>query len=374
MTRAGHHVALIVSSLGAGGSERVLTWLADHWARAGLRVTVVTVSGTAEDFFPVPAGVRRLALDLDRPARNPLAGAAWNAVRIARLRRTLRVVGPDVVVSFGDRTNVLVVGAAHTLPARVVVCERANPFRHEFTRGWRMLRRLAYGRADAVVAQTRPVAEWLHSFVPPERVSVIPNAVTAAHAAGPPTALDARRIVGLGRLEHGKGFDLLIRAFAAARAQPDWTLEIGGEGPERGALERLARELGVGGRVRLVGRVPDSVRFMRQASVFVLSSRAEGFPNVLLEAMVAGLACVSFDCDFGPADVIRPGVDGLLVPPGDHEALGVALARLTADPGEQRRLGGAAREVATRFSEEAILPAWDDVVFPADRHRVVARG
>jgi glycosyltransferase involved in cell wall biosynthesis len=96
--------------------------------------------------------------------------------------------------------------------------------------------------------------------------------------------------------------------------------------------------------------------------MFVLSSLYEGFPNALVEAMACGLPCVSFECESGPREILRHGVDGLLVPPGDIEALSQAMAELAASPEKRQQLGSQARSIADRFSEDRIMREWEDLV------------
>jgi GalNAc-alpha-(1->4)-GalNAc-alpha-(1->3)-diNAcBac-PP-undecaprenol alpha-1,4-N-acetyl-D-galactosaminyltransferase len=361
MSHAPRTIALVGASLGPGGAERVLAQLANAWARRGVNVALVTISNMRGDFYRLDSAVRRYGLDLLHPSSGPLAAVTSNARRANALRRVLRDIDADVVLSFLDQTNVLTVAATRGSRARVIVSERDNPFRSDLGRPWQVLRRVAYPRADAVVAQTEAVARWVRTFVKSESVRVIPNPVADPRAT---SDVHAHRIAALGRLEAKKGFDLLIRGFArTVGIHAGWELAIGGEGPERRALEMLARDLGVGDRVRLVGRVEDSVRFMSAASIFVLSSRYEGFPNVLLEAMATGLACVACNCDFGPSDIIRDGVDGILVPSEDHSAIATALLSLMSNEDERARLGAAATDVTRRFAAERIFAAWDEVAF-----------
>src|SRR5262249_25449025 len=153
-----------------------------------------------------------------------------------------------------------------------------------------------------------------------------------------------------GRLVPSKGFDVLIDSFSriAARHQ-EWNLVIAGKGPEQTALDAQVRRLGLGGRVKLAGWFADPSEALGSAGLFVMSSRYEGFPNALLEAMAAGLPVISFDCDSGPSEIIRDNVDGVLVPAGDVALLERAMERLMSDETERRRLGECARDVVRRF-------------------------
>jgi glycosyltransferase involved in cell wall biosynthesis len=171
--------------------------------------------------------------------------------------------------------------------------------------------------------------------------------------------------MAMGRLNRQKGFDLLLRAFAlAAPAAPTgspWQLVILGEGEERPALTALVTELGLAGRVHLPGRIDNPYDSLRQAELFVMSSRYEGFPMSLLEAMACGLPVLCTDCSTGAREILTPGVDGELVPPEDVPALGAALAALMADPARRRALAAQAPKVLERFSLERVLARWDDL-------------
>jgi glycosyltransferase involved in cell wall biosynthesis len=270
-----------------------------------------------------------------------------------------------VVVSFLNYTNVLALAACRGLPVPVIVSERADPRVVDIGPAWSALRRLTYRNCALLIAQTPTIARLFEPLAC-GRVRVIPNpvqlpaATPAAAAAAQPAVLQEPTILALGRLHHQKGFDLAIRALALLPAECDaWKLVILGEGPARQELEAIRDELGLAARVSLPGAVPEPGAWLRQAQIFLLPSRSEGFPNALCEAMAAGLPVVAADCRSGPADIITPEVDGLLVPPEDPRALAAALARLARSPELRTRLARNAPAVVERFSLTSVLAAWD---------------
>ena len=355
-----------ISSLECGGAQRVCVTLCNRWAERGWDVTVATFDdGTVPPFFPLVPGVRHVTLGLQRRSTGIVHSVINNLKRLRRLRRFVARERPDRILSFIDATNVLTLLAAKGTGIPVVVSERIDPSRHKIPGPWRILRRLTYPWARAIVLQTQAAAAYFPASWA-SRIVVVPNPVSAIPAAAPRAAQrrkDRGLVVGLGRLERQKGFDLLIRAFAAiARERPDWDAVILGDGPERDALAVEIARAGLTGRISLPGRESDAVGALRRADLFVLSSRYEGFPNALCEAMACGLPVVAFDCPSGPAEIVRDGVDGLLVPAEDIGALSEAMARLIADPEGRRRMGARAAEVSDRFSLERIASLWERIL------------
>ncbi len=355
-------LTLVIAHLGIGGAQKVLVTLANAWAERGWRVTLIAVGGSVDSYFPVHPRVIRQSLDLKAPSSNLASALRNNARRLLQLRRVVRASRPDVVLSFLSATNVLTMLATRGLGVPVIVSERSDPQRQALPAAWRALRWLTYPMARHVVVQgeqARAGLAW------PSRA----RSVVARNPVLLPTGMRPRDqpvVVGVGRLVPLKRFDLLIRAFAAnAAAFPDWRLVVWGDGPERSRLEALALELGLADRVALPGRTAMPGAWLDHAGIFALTSRYEGFPNALAEAMAAGLAVLSTACPVGPRAMIRHEVDGLLVGNGDLQELSDALGRLMSDPALRRRLGAASRDSGCAQPFDHAIATWSDLILSA---------
>ena len=173
----------------------------------------------------------------------------------------------------------------------------------------------------------------------------------------------ARVVVAAGRLSQEKGFDLLLDAWQqAVESRAGWTLRIYGGGPDRDVLGEQARTLGVTGSVDFAGQTEDIAAALVGGSVFASASRAEGFPMSLLEAMACALPCVAFDCAPGVRELVRDGVNGALVPPGNTEDFAAALGRLMDDSAERGSLGKAALESVSDYAPERIVERWEQLI------------
>jgi GalNAc-alpha-(1->4)-GalNAc-alpha-(1->3)-diNAcBac-PP-undecaprenol alpha-1,4-N-acetyl-D-galactosaminyltransferase len=361
----GRRLTLVVPSLALGGAERVVARMANHWAARGDAVTVITLSAAETDTYSLDPAVTRVPLDLMRDSRGPIWALYNNWLRVGKVEDTIRKLRPDTVISFTDRMNVVTLLACRPLGVDTVVSERIDPSQQPLGRIWSWLRRRVYPQSRALVVQTETVRRQMEPLMHGRPIYVIPNTVDAPAGAREPRQSTDRcsQLAAMGRLAPQKGFDLLIDAFArAAEDKPDWSLSILGEGPERRRLEEQIHARGLDERVRLYGWVSDPATVLRNCDAFVLSSRFEGFPNALLEAMALGLPAISFGCPSGPAEIIRHEVDGLLVPAGDVPALSAAIRRLLSDDRLRHRLGAEAAHVVDRFSSERCYARWEAVL------------
>jgi GalNAc-alpha-(1->4)-GalNAc-alpha-(1->3)-diNAcBac-PP-undecaprenol alpha-1,4-N-acetyl-D-galactosaminyltransferase len=357
-------LALVMSSLSFGGAQRVAALLCNHWARRGDQVSLITFEAKSADRYELDPAVRRIALSLTADAPDLLHALTGNFRRIRALRQAIRQLDPDAVLSFGDQTNVLSVLATRFVGIPCVIAERTDPTRHSIGKLWNALRRVVYPRASALVIQTHALLPWAGSvMLSPRKTHVICNPVRDMQPFARVDRHGAERVViAVGRLAQEKGFDVLLAAFAQVAASfPDWRLVVLGEGPEREALSGLAKSLGLASRASFPGWIAEPGEWLARADLFVMSSRYEGFPNALLEAMACGVPVISTDC-LGAREIVTHDFDGVLVPVGSVAALAAAMAHLMGDSTARQRLAEAALAVSRRFSLDRVAGEWADIL------------
>lgn len=369
-------VLILIGSLTSGGAERVAVALSRFLAEDGYSVAIATTDPRDRDFYVLDPRIQRIELtsSVKRPRRLRFLGSLS---RLRELRHVVHTYQPNVVIGMMTTFAVLAILATTGSSSRVIVSERNYPGRKTTSRAWALLRKALYRFADAHVAQTLEGANWLRQNVSARNVHVISNSVAWPVPSCPPRVPTAALVpaernvlLAVGNKAYQKGFDLLVDAFGrVAQGYPEWDLVILGlEGVQdkaddaRARLHALVLEAGLAGRVHMPGMVGNVTEWYERADLYVLSSRYEGFPNVLLEAMAAGCACVAFDCDTGPRDIIEHGVSGILVPPEDTTALAAAIQRLMDDHSLRDQLGRAAVSVRERFSEKFVFGRWKALI------------
>lgn len=353
-------ITFVTPSLACGGAERCVTLLTQGLLTRGHAVSVITLYGREHDFFTLPEEANRLALSIDSESPTVIHGLANNLHRLKILRRAIKSTDPEIVVSHIQRTNVMTILAIGRTRTPVVAVEHNDPGMNPAGLIWDSLRRRTYSRARKLVSVSEGVDRQF-SWLPQSQRAVIHNPI-AVRQAGTDSEHGQFLISSMGRLTEQKGFDLLLNAFAKVAGQNSkWNLLIIGDGPLRGVLERQANELGLAARVDFTGMVQDPVPFLEKSKLFVMASRFEGFPYVALEALASGLPVIYTDCPSGPQEIIRQGVDGLLVPNGDVTELAAAMDRLMANSGEREAMAARAPEVIARFGIDEIISRWEEL-------------
>ena len=376
MTAAAHprrSALLFIDSLKIGGAERVTLQWAEWLSEGGWSVTLLTSKSASYDFYPVPAGLRRV----QEPALPGLLNRAlfwpW---KLLRLRKLLQREQPALLIGMTTLPSIKLALASIGLSSRLVLSERNYPPARPLAWRWRLLRRLAYPRAHLHLVQTQGIAQWLHQRGLARRTAVLPNAIVwpiprLAPWLNPERSVPPGQkvILAVGTKLHQKGFDRLVAAFARLQADfPDWSLVILGidDAPYRGVNQaaRLRQLMGTeSSRLILPGNVGNVGDWYKASALFVLSSRFEGYPNVLLEAMASGLPCLAVDCPTGPSDLIDPGLNGWLVSEQVASTdMEQPLRQALEDTAARVAFASKAQAVRQRNAPESLRPVFLDLM------------
>jgi GalNAc-alpha-(1->4)-GalNAc-alpha-(1->3)-diNAcBac-PP-undecaprenol alpha-1,4-N-acetyl-D-galactosaminyltransferase len=359
-------LVLLISSLAMGGAERVVSLLANGWSNQDIELIVLTLAEPKTDFYSLPDNVNRVHLGLKGPSTNIPQAVITNIGRATTLRRAFRQLKPDAVISHLDAMNVLAILSGQGLNIPILVTEHTNldMYQEFLPLPWRILRRFTYKKAAAVVAVSNNTSSQMSRYVPDDLLHVIPNPADPAGCQGEPSLnIEGPTIVSMGRLVESKGVDVLIKAFARSiEKNPEWSLLILGDGPERLKLESLAGELGIHDKCHFAGAVNNPGPVLAQAELFALASRFEGFPMSLVEAMVCGLpvVCTKYSSDTG--EIVSDGEDGVLVDVDDESGMAEALAHLMSNDRLREQMSLKAKELTKRFSLKSIINQWNSLL------------
>lgn len=396
-----YDLVMVCPHLGEGGAQRVLAALANAWARQGRRIAVVTLFAESPRhsldpsvrlenvhgrlFTPQPSRrrsdpddrrVTNAAAEGHSPAATPrpaarrgLRARAGSFLYFARvipaLRTTLQMLPATTTVAFVGETNLITLLAGVGLGRRIVISERNDPGRERLHGAWELLRPLLYRRAHRVTANTRHALDHMARYVPARKLSLVRNPLWLREQPKPHVAQSGgpRVLLAVGRLHPQKGFDVLLRAFAALPPHlACWNLWIAGTGDARADLQQLAAELHVSERVRWLGFVESVETLYRAADLFVQPSRYEGMSNALLEAMASGLPVIATDTCPGALELVVDGETGRIAPGESPAGLATTMEELMDSPSRRRTLGDAARSRSRAFRLERVLPEWEEVL------------
>lgn len=347
-----------ISSLSGGGAEHVLTNIARNIAAQGHDVTITTFE-KRKQFYEVDPRITVNRCD------NTKSSKILEVLRDYRdTRRHLKRRKADVVISFLSRTNMMLALAAPFTKSKILVCDRNNRRMSQSAFVFNLSCQL-YRMADMVGVQTNRSRDSYPKYLH-KKIFVIANPLDCAELDRQCEGADieaSNTVISVGRLEQAKDFETLIAAFARTEQEhPDWKLKIYGQGKKRDLLQQLIEQLGQQQRIELCGVTHTPFLEMKRSSIFVLSTRYEGFPNVLCEAMYAGLPCISSDCEFGPSELIQDGENGYLFPIGDVDSLYDRLTDLMSDKEKREQMGRLAKESVGFIESSRIYAQWNDLI------------
>ena len=344
-------ILFIINSLGSGGAERVLSILANNLSKKH-NITVVLLSNDAI-FYELDNNIKIVRADLYKQTNSIIDKLLSNFNRIEKLKNIFQKENPDIIISFTTSVNILSTISAKLSKKKIIISERIN---YEFlsSKVWRFLRIIIYRFADALVVQSQYDKDK-YSFHKKNKVILNPLKIKKIEQ-----NKREKIILAVGRLDLQKGFDRLIESFSLL--ETDWQLFIAGDGEEKGNLQSLIEKLNLKEKVFLIGRKKDIENYYAKASIFALSSKMEGFPNVLVEAMAYGCAVVAFDCLTGPRDIIEDNKNGFLVKNGDIKMFANKLDTLISDKKNRESFSKEAVKIIKRLDENKIVKEWEELI------------
>jgi glycosyltransferase involved in cell wall biosynthesis len=347
------NLVFITRNLKAGGAERVIAQLANHFVNKDINCKIITLDNE-EVFYELNKKIELYSIG--RKSNNSYIDKFQ---RYRELRRYLKINKPDIILTLPEEIGIYVIPSLIGTKIPVVVSERNNPWVMPWKKETRLLRKLFYPFAAGFIFQTNQAASFFPESIRKKGI-VLPNPLDLKRIPQSWVGEKQKEILGAGRLETQKNFPLLIKAFAKFyKLNTDYSLTIYGEGSQREDLEDLASSLLPKSAYSFPGKTTELVEKMKYAQIFVLSSDFEGMPNVLIEAMAMGMPVISTDCPSGgAADLINNGYNGLLVPVGDEEAMFNSMREIAENESLRSTIGFNASEIKKLLDSEKVADQW----------------
>ena len=355
------NLAFVISSLNSGGAERVLSILANELVK-NYNITIITLY-KCKPFYELNSHICLLHCQ-EKSISNP---TYWQSISnhfilFYRLNKIIKNRKIDVCIGFMTTSNIYVALASKLKKIPCIISERIHPEYYDIGKFWEYIRKITYPMATKLVVQTQSIKAYFESFMKIEQLVIIKNPLS-------PDLIHKRNlknvkepiILNVGRLDNQKNQDLLIKAFSNVKNE-GWTLNIVGEGVNRVMYENLIKSLHIESKVNLLGNKSDVHHYYNQSSIFVFSSRFEGFPNALTEAMFFGLPCISTDCPSGPSELIKDGFNGYLIPVENQHALEIQLQKLINDASLRAKFSKNSVSSTHEFQIESIANNWKLII------------
>lgn len=355
------HLILVISSLGTGGAQRALSYLANNFISKGYKVTLITIdSHESKPFYKLNSNIDLIQINQVNVG-NFLLTRPFNIVkRIIKLRNTVKGINPNVIISFIDIINMTTLLATVGLKIPVIISERTNPHFHPIPLLYKKIRPIIYKLANKIVVQTESASSYFKKNLQ-SKIQIIPNVVKHA-IKRKKIKKEFKSIITIGRLDLNKNQACLIKAFNnISDLYPYVSIYIYGEGTEFGNLQNLINTLNLGKKVFLLGDTDKIYKKLLGADLFVFTSLYEGFPNALCEAMSVGLPVIASNCS-GNVDIIIDKFNGRIFPSNNIEKLSEIIAELIDDYSQRKFLGENASKISQKYNHEQIFWMWDKLI------------
>lgn len=349
-------ILFVIHALGYGGAGKMIVYLANHMSRRGYQC-VIYVEEQLGKHYEVEENV-----EIIQETTFFKNYYTRHFQQIFQLRKRVKEINPDIVISFQTNQNALSVLATRGRNIPVIVSERGDPYQYNDLVAH--LKTAVINMAEGGVFQTKKAMEYYGKKLQ-KRSVVIHNPCTVPYVSTPPWEERRDEIAFVARFDiQQKRQDLMVQAFAIVAHQvPGIRLAFYGEGKEMEQIQQLSESLNIADRVDFMGLVKDIPNAIRKAKMFVMTSDYEGLPNALIEAMAVGLPCISTDCSpGGAAELILDGENGKIVPCNDPKCLANSIIELLNNPEQADKYGRKAQEIVTTLNPHIIYDQWEEYI------------
>lgn len=335
-------IVFLVAHLQSGGAERTVSYLSSFLAEQGKNVKIISL--TDDIFYEINPKVQIKSLRINTQPTNPISKILLAAKRTAKINQTVIQEKPDVVFCMLPDMAKYILPLHRLCKFKLITSERINP--ESNSPKVRKLKLKIYSQSNGIIFQTLRAKNFYPEAIRENGV-VIHNAIGNEYVYTCPEPDNRKKkISAIGRLADQKDYPLLLRSFSnVTKKYPEFSLEIFGSGPDLDKLKKLCNELNISDKVIFMGSHKDAIVKASDSTCYVMSSKFEGMPNALLEAMAVGLPCISTDCPNGPAELITSGENGVLVPVGDEKALTDAILNFIENPDFANMCGRNAKKI-----------------------------
>jgi len=354
-------IGFVIGKLSSGGAERVISTLSNEFIHH-FEVTIITLEKSVP-FYALKNEVNVVSCynDIQKP-KNFYDSIKLNYNLVKRISQITKAEGIDLLIGFITSANIITTIAAKINRIPCIISERNNPLMNNVPRFWAILRTYVYPMANRLVLQTRGVKKIYEKKIKANKIVVLPNPISSELSQFRKFDTEKKKIIlTVGRLIKDKDHAGLIKVFGEIKPK-DWKLQIIGDGNYKEELKKIIDKNNLTNKVQILSKIKDIETYYNQASIFVFTSKTEGFPNALLEAMHFGLPTISTDCNFGPSDLIDDGKNGFLVPVGDKVMLKNKLIQLINDQDLQHQFSINAMHTTEKYKSKNVAKQWEELI------------
>lgn len=355
------HIAFVIGALTPGGAERVISTLCNGMIE-NFHITIITFKKSTP-FYRLDDRIKVISCfdKIDKPA-SVFGSIKLNYNILKKVTTIVKNEKIDLLIGFITSANIIATLAARRNGIPCLISERNDPLKKDIPRFWVMLRKLVYPKADNLIVQTEKVKTIYTKKLKCKNITVLPNPISSdLTKLRKNDVIREKIILTVGRLNSDKRQDKLIRAVDTLKLE-GWKVIIIGKGPNKKKLTNLIESLHLSDQIEILSNIKNIQDYYLKASIFVFTSKSEGFPNALLEAMHFGLPCISTDCNYGPSDILTNGKDGFLVPVNDQELLVEKIDELIKDNVLRNYLAKNAEQTSLNFTSDKVISQWEKLI------------